>query len=344
MTKPVISALALAWGLAAAGAQAQDTHVLTPHYPDTFKIEITRNSDSEQTSKAGQVTTHTRMVFDEAVARTDTGYKAEFTGVSSEATGVGADGKPAPRVAMQKRILDLITTVGKAEVTLDKDMTPLSIDNIEALKPRIKQGLTNSGDAKADAMGVQLYDAFIAKLTPQTAAAFLKQAHQAGAGAIYNRPLTLHQSVPLSGAPVSFMGATLHLTGSVTLDDWKDGQSATVTTMLAPTDSDLREFMTGFIHNMMARMTTGNDTKYSEMIERLIANMQMTMTVTCHTTTDLTNFAVYRSTCDTTSAFSMDMAKGLPPEMVKQSPQLANMPPVSMSQVDHSVNEARLIP
>jgi hypothetical protein len=193
-------------------------------------------------------------------------------------------------------------------------------------------------------MGVQLYDAFVSSLTPQTAAAFLKQAHQAGAETIYNKPLPLHTPVPLSGAPVSFMGATMHLTGTVTLDDWKEGQSATVTTVLAPTDSDLHTFMTAFVHNMMAKMMTADQAQAKDMIDHMVDHMQMTMTVTCHSTTDLSNFIVSNSKCDTTSAFTMDLAKAMPPEMLKQAPQLANMPPISMSQVDHSTNEVRLIP
>jgi len=339
-----ISALALAAALTAANAQAQEAHILTPQYPDHFKVEITSTSSTEQTSKAGQVTTHTRMVFDEDVRKTDQGYKATYTGVSADTDGQGPDGKPSPQAGMQKRMLGVLTTIGPAEVSLDKDMMPLSIDNIEALKPRIKQALTSSGDAKDDAMGVQLYDAFISSLTPETAAGFLKQARQAGAEAVYNRPLRLHTPVPMSGAPVALMGATMHMTGTVTLDDWKEGQSATVTTILAPTDSDLHTFMTTFVHNMMAKMATGDDAKATAVINHMVEYMRMAMTATCHSTTDLTNFVVSSSKCDTTSTFTMDLAKAMPPELLKQSPQLANMPPISMSQVNHSVSEVRLIP
>lgn len=344
MIKFAISALVLIAAIAATDAQAQDTHVLSPRYPDHFKVEITHTSSSDQTSNAGQVTTHTRLVFDEDVRKTDTGYKATFTGVSADADGQGPDGKPSPQAGMQKRILGVITAIGPAEVSLDKDMTPLSIDNIEILKPRIKQGLTNSGNAKDDAMGVQLYDAFVSGLTPETAAGFLKQARQAGAETLYNKPLPLHTPVPLSGAPLSFMGATMHLTGTVTLDDWKEGQSATVTTVLAPTDSDLHSFMTAFIHNMMAKMMTRDEAEAKDLIDHMVDHMKIAMTVTCHSTTDLTNFIIYNSQCDTTSAFTMDLAKAMPPEMLKQAPQLANMPPMSMRQVEHSVNETHLIP
>jgi len=339
-----ISSLAFAAVLAGTAAEAQETHTITPHYPDSFKIELTSTNDSEHIGQDSDVKSHTRMVVTESVQKTDTGYKAVITPVSTDADSRDGDGKPSAQAEMQKHILGTITSVGPVEVTLDKDMTPLSVDNIEAIKPRLKAALTGSGDPRIDAAGMQLYDAFVSGLTPQSAALFLKQVHQTSAESVYNRPLPLHTPVALPGAPTQFMGATLHMTGTITLDEWHDGQSATVTTVLAPTESDLHVFMSAFVNNMVAKFMTGDNAKYKPVIDRIMDNMRLTMTVTCHATTDLTNFAVTRTDCDSTSAFAIDLAKALPPEMLKEQPQLAHTPPVSLSQISHSVTEGRLIP
>ncbi len=343
----VVSTVAVAAALAGTTVHAQDTHTLTPRYPDQFKIEQTRSSDSEQFGQSGHIVSHTRMVLTEAVQKTDTGYKAIYIAISGDANGQDDSGKPSPQSATQKHLLGALTAVGPVQVTFDKSMTPLSIDNIDAIKPRLKEALTGSGNAQQDAMGARMYDAFAANLTPQSAAAFLKQMSEMGNGTVFNRPLVLHKATAFSGDPVDFMGGSLRLSGTATLDDWNEaGHSATVTTVLTPSDTELHTFMTGFLHNMMGKVIPkgDDDARYKAIIDRLIDNMHMTMSVKCETTLDLTNYAVNHTVCDNQTAMTLDMAKGMPPEVIKQKPEIASMPPMTMIQNDHTVSDSRLIP
>jgi len=245
-----------------------------------------------------------------------------------------------------KRLMSAITTVGPVEITLDKDLDPLSIDNIETIKPRLKAALTATGDAQADAAGITLYDAFIAKLAQQSAKTFtlVMQINQTGVKSAYNRPLPLHTPIPLSGDPDQPLGESLRQTGTVTLDDWTDGQSAKLTTVLTPLESDLHTTMTGLAKTMLSRLANTEQPQFQSLMDRMLDNMHFSTTLTCHTQIDLGNFAVTQMTCDRAWTLTIDVAKALPPEVLTAKPQLAQAPPMTLKGTDHLVEETHLVP
>jgi hypothetical protein len=338
------SVIALASSLATGAVQAQDLHIITPHYPDAFTVETTHVTDQEQTINGKKTTGHTQMVFRQTAQRANAGYHATYKAVSAEVTGADADGRLSPQAAQKKRMLDLLVGLEPAQVTLDDKLTPQSIDNIEALKPELRQGLTATGDAQQDAIGIKMYDAFIANLTPQSAAAFLKQLHNAWTDVYFNKPLTLHVATPLDGESVQIMGGSLKLSGSVTLDSWEDGKSATFTSVIAPSDEDLHAFITGTFKSMIDRIAQGDAAAQRRLLEGIFSQMHMSMTETCHSRLDLSNDIAGDMSCDSMTTMDMDLAKALPADMIKAAPQLAQMPPMSMIEKDHIVSSTRLIP
>lgn len=340
-TTGLISALALAAAISAGHVAAQEVHTIVPHYPDAFKSETTRISDDSQTANGQHSTTHTQIVYRQDVQKTATGYQATYTAVSADVDSHDANGNPTPQAEQQKRMLTMMVGIGSAQVTLDNQMAPLSVDNIDDMKPKIKQGLTGTGDATKDAAGVKLYDAFIANLTPQSAAAFLKQAHDAGQ--MFGHPLTVHVAVPITGDSVQLMGGTFKLSGTITLDDWVEGKTARITTVIAPSEADLHTFLSGMMKTVLDRMATDSNAQTKDIVEKMVAQMHMSMTETCHTTIDLSNFIANRNECDSVTSMNLDLAKALPPEMVKAAPKLAQLPPITVTQTQKSVTETRLL-
>lgn len=336
-----LSAFVLAW-LPAVCVAAPETHVITPHYPDAFKIETVQTSDAVTTTNGQRSTLHTRMIYRQEVHKTANGYQATFTGVSADVDGRGPDDKPTPEAQQQQQILSLMATVGHAQVTLNDEMVPQSVDNIDDIKPRIKQGLTDTGDATKDAMGMKIYDAFISNATPQSAAKFLAQAY-AGKD-ILRRPLVLHQPSPIDGDTVHLMGGAFKLTGTITLDDWQEGHSASLTTVFAPSDADMNVFLSGVMKTMLDRLATSNDDKGRDVVEAMIKQMHISMSQTCHTTIDLSNFVVSHSECDNVMSINMDIAKALPADLVKAMPKLAQISAMQTERDTHTVVDTHLLP
>jgi len=102
--------------------------------------------------------------------------------------------------------------------------------------------------------------------------------------------------------------------------------------------------MTGLAKTMLSRVANAEQPQFQPLMDRMLDNMRMSATYTCHTQIDLGNFAVTQMTCDRAWTLTIDVAKAVPPEVLKAKPELAQMSPMTLSQTDHWVGEAHLVP
>ncbi len=325
---------------ASGGAGAQETHTITMHVPETFKSRTTIASDNAQTMQGRTTQTHSKIVMLTDMRKTADGYHATLNFESADIKMDGDNG--TPQAAMAAKMSGLMTSVGRVEATYDKDLTPIRIDNMEDIKAKIKAAMTDDADAQKKAAGEAVYNMMFANLTPESAAKFLKQMKQANM--VFNRPLPLGVEVPMSGDPISLMGSTFRMSGTIKLTAWTEGKSAHLVYTIAPTDEDMHAFVTGMLKNMVDRLAEGQDDKAKEMMGRMFDSMKMHMVSTCDIDVDLANTVNSQGDCTTHTDMTMDLRKMLTDEQLKASPQLANqLQVISMTQTGHTVTSSVVV-
>ncbi|ESQ83085.1 hypothetical protein AEAC466_14575 [Asticcacaulis sp. AC466] len=312
----------LATILFAAPVMAQDTHTISPKFPDHFEIRATQTSDqSQETALNGTPAktekTTTNLSFTGKTDRAGDGFHAVYTIDTLDMKSTDGTGQPSPSAPLVDELAKVIRGIGPAQLTLDRNLDPVSIDNIEDIKAHIKTSLEGSS-AMQGAAGTMLYNMMIGNLTPETAAGLLRQNGQRGS--YLNKPLTVGQAVAFGGEPISLMGGTFRMGGTVTLTKWEEGKAAHLTSVMAPTQDDLRTFIGGVIKNMMGSAMAMDTTKkdpeaakaVNEMFDRMVAAMDMKMSMTCDTDLSLVNYVDTHTVCSTSTVMTMDMGKMAP--------------------------------
>ncbi len=320
-----------------------DTHIIVPHYPDHFKYTTTSVNDDTQQTMGKTSLRHMKTVAQADVTKTaDGGYKGTYVIQSLELTNTTPDGQPVPAKPADEMIKAFYSSLGPIEVTFDKDMAPVRIDNFDALKDKLhtamlQSSLNKNGSAEA------VYNAMFANLTAESAAKFLNQAQTQASP--FNRPLVLNQTVAMSGAPLNFFGADLNLNASMTLVSWEEGKSARIHYVLAPSSDDLHNFMTKMIRTILSKSAQQPDAKTQEMFDRLMANMHMDMNTDCEIDIDLANSTGRHSDCHTTVAMSLDLSKMLTEADLKAHPDAAkSLPVVTVNSDSHAVSDTVITP
>lgn len=315
-----------------AHAADTDTHVITPHYPDQFKFTTTTTQDDNRETMGKASTRHMKVVMTADVNKApDGGYKGTYLIQSLDLDNKTADGQPAPANPADDMLRGFYSSLGPVQVTFDPDMAPVRIDNFDALKDKLHTAMTQStlnknGSAEA------AYNAMFANLTAESAAKFLNQTQAASSP--FNRPLTLNQPVAMSGKPINLFGADLNLNASMTLEKWEDGKTARIHYVLAPTSDDLHSFMVTMLKTILSKSAEKPDAKTQAMLDRVLGNMQMTMTTDCEIDIDLTNPIARRTDCRTQVAMRIDLTKMLSEADLKANPDAAKSLPVVTSTSD----------
>ncbi|WP_443747350.1 hypothetical protein [Asticcacaulis solisilvae] len=339
--KHVLAAGSMAAILAAAsGVQAQETHTLVPHFPDNFKTRTTIVSDNDQTMQGKPVATHSKIVMLTDMRKTADGYHATLTVESADSKMDGADG--TPQAAMAAKMSSLLTTVGHVEATYDKDMMPVRIDNLDDIKTKVKALMTADTDPQKKAAGEAVYNMMFANLTPESAAQFLKQMKQSSM--VFNRPLVVGVDTPVTGDPMTMMGATFRMTGTAKLVSWTEGKSARLTYSIAPTDEDMHNFVVAIVKNVVNQMAAGQDAKVKDMMDRMLDGMKVHMTSTCDVDVDLVDTANSHGDCTTRSDMTMDLRKMFTEDDLKAKPELAQkLQVITMTQSGHVVVDSVVV-
>ncbi|MBW8882115.1 MAG: hypothetical protein JF615_12055, partial [Asticcacaulis sp.] len=125
--------------------QAQETHTITPHFPDNFKLQFKVVNDEVQDSQGKRQTTHSAMTASGEVTRQGNGYHGNYRVDSFDIDEQGGDQNDAAGEAMKRQVLDAIKNL-PAEVTLDANLDPVRIDNLDAVKAEARKRLTASND------------------------------------------------------------------------------------------------------------------------------------------------------------------------------------------------------
>ena len=340
-SKMVLTAVAVAALMSVAGgARAQEMHTLTAHFPDDFKARTSIVSDNDQTMQGVATQTHSKIVMLTQMHKTAQGYHATLNFESADVQMGGSAG--TPQATMAAKMSGLMTSVGKIEATYDKDLTPLRIDNMDDIKAKIKAAMTDDADPQKKASGEAVYNMMFANLTPESAAKFLKQMKQSGM--VFNRPLPLGTEVPMAGDPISVMGSTFRMSGTIKLTSWIEGKSAHLVYVIAPTDEDMHAFVVGMLKNMVDRMAQGKDDKAKEMMARMFDSVKMHMVSTCDIDVDLANTVNSHGDCTSHTDMTMDLRKMLTEEEAKASPQMASqLQVISMTQSSHTVTDSAVV-
>jgi hypothetical protein len=337
---------------------AQETHTIAPKFPDAFKARTTIISDTEQVIKDQHKKSHALVTMLADTRKTDTGYHATVSIENLDATEPAADPAAAPlpmpgasmQMAMQQRVLQVFKMIGSAEVTLDSEMTPVRVGNLEQIKTNLLNLATADSKPEEKDKAKQIFDLMLGDMTPESAASLLRQAKQAGVA--YNRPLTMNQPVAMNSENFQFLGATLKMDGQMTLTNWQEGKTARVHYTTAPTDADLQLFVTTLAENLLTRITPLLDEKTKTsmaqvrpMLVRVISGMQMHTETICDMDIDLTSTIVTHNDCNGTVDITMDMRKVLTETQLKANPEAAaKMEPIKIVQTSHTVSDTTLVP
>jgi hypothetical protein len=315
-----------------------DTHIITPHYPDQFKFTTTAVQDQTQETMGKASNRHMQIVLLADVGKAGDGYKGTYTIQSLNLTSTGADNQPSPQAKNDELIKALYGSVGTIQVTLDENMAPVRIDNFDELKSRIHTAMLSSS-VNQNGAAEAAFNMIFGNFTAESAAALLNQSQKMTSP--FNRPLTLNQPVKITGEPLNFFGASLNLNATMTLEKWDEGKTARIHYVMAPSSEDLHGFMTMLIGAFMHQSPTATDPKTKEMIDRLLANMQMEMTVDCETDIDLANSVNRHNDCHTKVAMRLDMSKVLTEAELKGNPDAAkSLPVITSTQDTHAVSDA----
>jgi len=355
--KSHISSVAMAAALFClpAAVSAQETHTITPSFPDHFKVKTVQvtNQSQETSGMGGEAVaqnTRTTMTTLGETDRVADGFHAKYYIDTFEVQALGPDGKPTTEDAMMNSIAQMMKDMGPAEVTLDRNLMPQRVDNIEDIKAKAKAALNASPEFKDNGVGDMLYNMMLANLTPETAADFLKQSKQAGD--FFNKPLTIGQPVAMGGEPISFMGGTFKMNGTMTLVSWEEGKTAHLTYVMTPSAEDMRTFVGGIIKNlmnsMMPAMTQNSDPEtmkmVQEMMDRMVQNMRITMAMSCNVDVSLVNYIDNHTECVTDTVMDLDLKTMMPDAMLKENPDAAkSLPTIHMVQKMHMTSDASLV-
>ena len=328
-------------------AKSQEVHTISPHFPDHFKLRTTSIGDQDQVSQGKHQTTHSEMETLADIQKLPVGYRAVYSLVNMKSVGLGPDGRPTAQGQQMEKMVQMFRDIGTAQVTMDDNLDPVTVDNIEDIKAKLKLAMTSTPEMQKDNAGEKVYALMFGSLTPQSAGAFLKMAKRQGN--VYNRPLPLGQAVALSSAPMQFMGTSFNLNSTVELTRWEEGKTAHLMLVMAPTDADMQRFLGGLLKNMMASLMPPDDGKgtnaqMNQVMDRMVANMKMAMKTTCDVDIDLNNDINTHVVCAGETDMSMDLRKILPDDVLKAHPEVgAKLPLITMVQTSHSTNDTSLV-
>ncbi|ESQ86983.1 hypothetical protein ABAC460_21625 [Asticcacaulis sp. AC460] len=316
-------------------ANAAEPYVIKPSFPDNFKMKITVVSDDVEDTMGEVKKTHLDMGASAELNRSGDGYKGTYRIETFDMKIVGADGKSQISAMETAMASSLIKSIGVAKVTMNSNLEPVSVDNIEDIKASMKSLLTAGSDGDE---GTLLYNMLIANQTPETAANLIRQSNKAVS--FYNIPLTLGQPVELPPATLDFLGSTLKTRTTMTLKSWEAGKTARLSYVMNPTEEDLNAFMSVMMKGMASQLSQGEEAENVEIMNRIADNMTMTMVEDCEIDVDLVNPINYTSTCDTDIVMSIDLLK----IMQVESPPEGTPAVMSFKQSSHKVSDTRVVP
>lgn len=313
-------------------ALAQDTvaHTIVPQFPDHFVLRTTTVTDQDQVTQGVGKASHSETVVQSDTSRTPTGFHATYKLLTYDTTSKDAAGQVVPKTAIEQDMVKTMKDIGVAQVTLDNDLTPMSVDNIEDIKAAFKTMLTSSPSYAKDGMGDKLYDFMFANLTAESAADLLKQGRQAKT--FFNRSMVVGQPVAMTGEPMKILGSSFNMNATLTLTSWQEGKTAHFIYVMTPTPEDLHTFIAGFMQNMMSKMMPQADASMSKLMTNMVNAMHITMTLSCDVDVNLANNLENHSVCTNKTDMSIDIKSALPPEMLKDNKAMADMPTMTMTQ------------
>jgi len=393
---------------------AQETHILAPNFPDTFKVRTTTTTDMQitlpdQTGGNRTQSAHSSMAWTSDTHKTADGYHATIaidslnttpagTGTPSDAQASPAS--PAPVMTttpaatasststaasttttgstttstttttssttatgptatlspmsmspadMQQKVTALLKLIGNAEVSYDSRMRPVRVDNLDALKANVKNMILVAIPSQNAQQVNSIFDLFLSDITPESAATLLRQSLQSRLP--YGKTLPLKTAVSLVGSPFELYGASLTVGGTATLDSWEEGKAAHLTIMTQPAQADMQKFAVDLSNTVLNKVfvAMGKNVKPEQeamvmaMVSRMLDNTTILFASTCHVDVDLTDTALTHSDCDTNFYMQIDMKKMFTEEQLRANPNAANMKPIAVIEMIHSVSDTALI-
>ncbi|WP_443747351.1 hypothetical protein [Asticcacaulis solisilvae] len=337
--------------------RAQEVHTLTPRFPDTFKVRTTTVSDGDMVMEDKHTASHSTMVWTTDAHKTAGGYHGTVAVESMESSAPDAAAGAAPATPggmspadMQQKMTALFKLLGNAEVTYDSRMRAVSVDNLDTMRGNFKNLLSLSAPTQDASKMTMVFDMLFADITPQSAAALLRQSTQARTP--YDTPLPLNTAVPLDDSSLQLFGATLNMGGTATLTGWEDGKAAHLTYVVQPDEADMRRFVgvavNTFLSKAFASMGTAKEQPQMDqakaMITRIVDNMSMKIVATCKVDVDLTDTALQHRDCTNNVDVTIDMRKLLTDEQLKANPNAAaSLKVMTFRIAGHAVSDAVLV-
>lgn len=337
--KSVLACAAGVASLLSVPALAQDVHVIKPVFPDNFSFTTSMVSDDVEESMGEKETKHIALGADATVTRKGDGFKATYRISSFDMQSAGPDGKPKFTPMQMKLVEGMIKGIGVAEVTMDKDLRPVSVDNIETIKATIN-ALADMGKGE-DATELKIFQLVVKDMTPQSAAELIAKGQKSSG--YFNRPLELNKLVELPAETVEVAGAVLRTNMTMTLTGWEEGKTARLRFVTKPRDEDLKVFISGFLKAMIDQMPEKDEGATKEMMGRMAEHMEMAMIETCDVEVSLVNSVDTRSTCDEAMKLKMDLKFIFPKDVLEKQPDAAaNMPVITLTETSKKAVETKL--
>jgi hypothetical protein len=337
--KSVFACAAGVAALVSAPALAQETHIIKPVFPENFSFTTSMVSDDVEEGMGEKETKHIALGADATVTRKGDGFKATYRISSFDMQTAGPDGKPKFTPMQMKLVEGMIKGIGVAEVTMDKDLRPVSVDNIETIKATIN-ALADMGKGE-DATEMKIFQLMVKDMTPQSAAELISKGQKSSS--YFNRPLELNKLVELPSETVEMMGTVLRTNMTMTLTGWEEGKAARLRFVMKPRDEDLRVFVSGILKAMVDQMPEKDEGTTKEIMGRMADHMEMTMVETCDVDVSLVNSIDTRATCDDAMKMTMDLKFIFPQDVLEKQPDAAaNMPVITLTETSKKVVETKL--
>jgi hypothetical protein len=337
--KSVLACAAGVASLLSAPVLAQETHIIKPAYPDSFNFTTTMVSDDIEEGMGEKQTKHIALGADATVTRKGDGFKAIYRISSFDMQSAGPDGKPQFTAMQMKLVEGMIKGIGVAEVTMDKDMRPISVDNIETIKATVN-ALADMSKGE-DANELKIFQLMVKDMTPQSAAELISKGQKSAS--YFNRPLEMNKLVELPSETVEVMGAVLRTNSTMTLTGWEEGKTARLRFVMKPRDEDLKVFVSGILKAMVDQMPEKDEGTTKEMMGRMADHMEMTMIETCDVDVSLVNSIDTRATCDDAMKMKMDLKFIFPKDVLEKQPDTAaNMPVITLTETSKKVVETMM--
>jgi hypothetical protein len=235
--------------------------------------------------------------------------------------------------------MKVIRGVGPVYVTLDGNLDPVRVDNIDNIKAYIKKALETDSGFPAEVVPL-VYNMLTADLTPETAADLLRQNGQRGG--YLNIPLTIGQPAAIRGAPVFLLGGAFRVDGTVTLTKWEEGKTAHLTLVLTPTQEDMRAIIRGVSKKLLRGTTielSPKDTEaenkaMADILDEIAAETDIKMSMTCDTDLSLVNYIETHMVCLSSTQTTMDRGKMRPTDPSGEKPPVTTRAQTTRHAVD----------